>query len=149
LFSDRCRGFLARGIVVAGAAIAVFGLPSAGRAESVPCWKTLLNDWYDGRIDGAYEVRCYQSVVAHLPSGKKWSGDARAEVRRELLARLGSVRGLGRIGPSTLVPAAIARTHAKSGTDDALLRLTLAGCLVLLLLIWLVAWRRRRAKTGL
>src|SRR5437762_8634835 len=32
-------------------------------ASAAPeCWKTLINDWYDGRIDNIYPVDCYQQA---------------------------------------------------------------------------------------
>ena len=41
---------------------------TAGTAEAAqPCWKKLVNDWYDGRIDGTYPVKCYQAALDNLP----------------------------------------------------------------------------------
>jgi hypothetical protein len=61
---------------------------AAQRAETVVCWKRLLNDWYDGRIDNAYPVRCYRQAIANLPDDVKVYADAEADIRRALLAAL-------------------------------------------------------------
>ena len=47
---------IARAFVVCCAALAVFAAPAA--AAPPPCWKTLLNDWYDGSIDYVYPIPC-------------------------------------------------------------------------------------------
>ena len=41
---------------------------SAAKAAPAPCWKVLINDWYDGRIDRTYECRCYRDAIDHLPT---------------------------------------------------------------------------------
>ena len=42
---------------------------SAGHssASTVPCWKRLLNDWYDGTINNIYPLPCYSEAIKHLP----------------------------------------------------------------------------------
>jgi hypothetical protein len=61
---------------------------AAQGVETVVCWKRLLNDWYDGRIDNAYPVRCYREAIANLPDDVKVYADAEADIRRALLAAL-------------------------------------------------------------
>ncbi len=60
------------------------------------CWRTLLRDWYDGRISGVYAARCYREAIAHLPQdgpiySTVWS-DLENGLRR---ARFGIVLPLG------------------------------------------------------
>jgi hypothetical protein len=60
-------------ILLAAAAMLVVAatvLPgSGGRAHAAtPCWKALINDWYDnGRIDATYPVHCYREALGRLP----------------------------------------------------------------------------------
>src|SRR5438045_1603174 len=34
-------------------------------AAAKPCWKKLIDDWYDGRIDKVYPVACYRQAMKH------------------------------------------------------------------------------------
>jgi hypothetical protein len=85
----RAGAWLAALLVLAGAAL---GASPTARADAtvatVVCWKQLLNDWYDGRIDRAYPVRCYRDAIANLPDDVKVYADAEADIRRALLAAI-------------------------------------------------------------
>jgi hypothetical protein len=59
-----------------------FGAGSA--SAKAPCWKTLLNDWYDGRIDGTYPVSCYTAAINHLPEDLQDYSQARSDLSRAL-----------------------------------------------------------------
>ena len=52
-------------IALATAAAALVAAGSAVAKE--PCWQTLINDWYDGRIDNIYPVECYRAALEHQP----------------------------------------------------------------------------------
>ena len=41
----------------------------AGRASAAtPCWKQVINDWYDNeQIDGKYPIHCYREALKQLP----------------------------------------------------------------------------------
>ena len=57
------------------------GAHGAGRATSaVPCWKRLLNDWYDGTINNRYPIPCYQQAINHLPADLRIYGSARDDI---------------------------------------------------------------------
>jgi cobalamin biosynthesis Mg chelatase CobN len=63
------------------AAVAPLGAQAAARTSSaVPCWKRLLNDWYDGTINKVYPVPCYQQAVSHLPADLRIYGSARDDI---------------------------------------------------------------------
>ena len=87
--SIRACAWLVALLVAAGFALSA---APAARADSnvavVVCWKRLLNDWYDGRIDRAYPVRCYREAIANLPDDVKVYADAEADIRRALLAAI-------------------------------------------------------------
>jgi len=70
-------------VMVLLAALA-FGAGSA--SAKAPCWKTLLNDEWDGRIDGTYPVSCYREALKHLPEDVLVYGQAKNDLNRALLA---------------------------------------------------------------
>ena len=47
-------------LLILAAATAALGVGPALAKSKPPCWKVLINDWYDGRIDGIYEIHCYR-----------------------------------------------------------------------------------------
>ena len=57
------------------------GAHAATRATAaVPCWKRLLNDWYDGTINNRYPIPCYQQAISHLPADLRIYGSARDDI---------------------------------------------------------------------
>jgi hypothetical protein len=63
------------------AAAAPVGAHAAARASSAaPCWKRLLNDWYDGTINNKYPIPCYQQAIKHLPADLRIYGSARDDI---------------------------------------------------------------------
>jgi hypothetical protein len=91
-------------VLVALLATLAFGAGSA--AAKAPCWKTLLNDWYDGRIDGTYPVKCYTAAIAHLPEDLQDYSQARSDLSRALQNAILTLthKGGGPPGPDTPVP---------------------------------------------
>jgi hypothetical protein len=68
---------------------AAVGLPVVGPASAAtPCWKSLINDWYDGRIDGTYAIPCYREAIAHLPPDVDQYSSAADDIRRALQERI-------------------------------------------------------------
>ena len=57
---------LLRAALLSAAVLAAFAHTQPAAAVT-PCWKTLLNDWYDGRIDRTYPKHCYTDALHHLP----------------------------------------------------------------------------------
>jgi len=73
-------------------------------AAATPCWKTLLNDWYDGRIDGTYQVHCYRDAIKHLPADVSTYSSARDDILRALQsARAKLIKAGKKVGPNTLI----------------------------------------------
>jgi hypothetical protein len=73
-------------------------------AAATPCWKALLNDWYDGRIDQTYPSHCYTQAIDHLPSDVQTYSSAREDILRALQNAKTQARKSGRkIGPNTLL----------------------------------------------
>lgn len=90
---------LARIAVLALALGTVVAAPVRPALAGTPCWKTLLNDWYDGRIDKTYAVPCYRDALAHLPSDLSVYSSARDDIQRELQSAI--VREHNPTHPST------------------------------------------------
>lgn len=66
------------------AALAVGAAVPASAEAAKPCWRQLLNDWYDGRIDRAYPIRCYREAIRNLPADVKTYSSAQEDLERAL-----------------------------------------------------------------
>ena len=75
---------LAQTIVLAALVVLALGVHAAPAAT--PCWKQLINDWYDGRIDKLYPQHCYKEAIRHLPPDVEIYSNARSDIERALLA---------------------------------------------------------------
>ena len=97
----------AKALVIAAAAtslLLVGAVRAAPAQAATPCWKTLLNDWYDGRIDHVYPVHCYRDTLKHLPADVQTYSSAHDDISRALQSAIASARKAHRpIGPNTLV----------------------------------------------
>jgi hypothetical protein len=103
-------------LLLALAAVTVAAPSSASAAT--PCWKQLLNDWYDGRIDKAYPVKCYREAIRNLPEDVEVYSSARDDLTRALLNAARDSGGT--LGPNDLVPAGAAgrRSVPDPGQED-------------------------------
>jgi hypothetical protein len=76
----------------------------AAAAAGTPCWKVLLNDWYDGRIDGTYPRHCYNDALKHLPADVQTYSSAHDDILRALQSAIAKQQKLGhKVGPNTLI----------------------------------------------
>lgn len=72
------------------------GAPPA--AAAAPCWKRLINDWYDnGRIDKTYRIHCYREALDHLPQDVETYSSLSEDINRALQD---AIRGGGGPGGS-------------------------------------------------
>ena len=81
---------LLRAALIAGALLPLATVRPA--AAATPCWKALLNDWYDGRIDNTYAIHCYTDALKHLPPDVQTYSSAHDDIERALqsaIAKLG------------------------------------------------------------
>jgi hypothetical protein len=101
----RLRIGIGIGVVVLSLAAAVARpLPAAA---ATPCWKALLNDWYDGRIDNTYPIHCYSDALKHLPADVQTYSSAHDDILRALQNAKSELKRKGtKITPDTLVPPA-------------------------------------------
>jgi hypothetical protein len=77
------KPFLVTFLAAAAVALTVNAPASAG---SVPCWKALINDWYDGHIDQTYPQPCYRDAIRHLPRDVETYSAAKDDILRAMLA---------------------------------------------------------------
>jgi hypothetical protein len=78
--------------------------PDVAQAKT-PCWKALLNDWYDGRIDNTYPVHCYREALRHLPSDVQTYSSAHDDILRALQSAIAKQRQAHKpVGSDTLLP---------------------------------------------
>jgi hypothetical protein len=90
----------------------------AAAAAGTPCWKVLLNDWYDGRIDGTYPRHCYNDALKHLPADVQTYSSAHDDILRALQSAIAKQRKLGhKVGPNTLIAAPAGPKQGGSKTD--------------------------------
>ncbi|HEU5371391.1 MAG TPA: hypothetical protein VFU51_03290 [Gaiellaceae bacterium] len=83
-------------------------------AAATPCWKALLNDWYDGRIDNTYPIHCYQDALRHLPADVQTYSSAHDDILRALQnARARLERSGKTVTPNTPVPPTSGPTPTK------------------------------------
>jgi hypothetical protein len=92
-------------LAIAGIAALALGAGSASAAagqtrttQGTPCWKVLINDWYDGRIDGIYAIHCYRDALNHLPADVDTYSSARDDIRQALEKRIAQGTGGGATG---------------------------------------------------
>ena len=57
-------------------------------AAKEPCWKTLIDDWYDGRIDNVYPVQCYRAALEHMPEDVAQYSTLGDDINRALQAAI-------------------------------------------------------------
>ena len=108
---------LCTGLVSALTLLGALAQP-APAAAATPCWKALLNDWYDGRIDQTYERHCYQQALKHLPADVQTYSSAHDDILRALQSAVAKQKQAGHaIGPNTpIVPPKSGRPGGKTGT---------------------------------
>ncbi len=85
---------LVRVTIVAASLFAVVAHASPA-AAATPCWKALLNDWYDGRIDHTYAVHCYQEALHHLPADVQTYSSAHDDILRALQSAIAKEKKAG------------------------------------------------------
>src|SRR6476619_60342 len=106
-------------VVTALTAAALVGTavrPAPAQAAT-PCWKLLLNDWYDGRIDQTYSVHCYKDALKHLPADVQTYSSAHDDILRALQTAVAKQKKLNKpISDNTPVPPGAGGGSGGSGT---------------------------------
>ena len=102
------------------ASVALLGAlaqPARAVSAGTPCWKLLLNDWYDGRIDGSYQRHCYNDALKHLPADVSTYSSAHDDILRALQSAIAKARATGHtLGPNTMIKPPAGPKGGKTGT---------------------------------
>jgi hypothetical protein len=89
----------------------------AAAAHKPACWQVLLNDWYDGRIDGTYPIHCYRDALKHLPSDVDTYSSARDDIQRALQSARLAARKTGKsLDKNTLIQPSTSTTTTAGGS---------------------------------
>lgn len=90
-------------------------------AAAGPCWKALLADWYDGRIDNTYPLHCYTDALRHLPPDVRTYSSAHDDILRALQSARANLRKTGttKITATTLLPAPSSSAPKDTGTTSS------------------------------
>ena len=119
----------ARAAVVAAALFAAV-VHASPAAAATPCWKLLLNDWYDGRIDHTYAVHCYQDALHHLPADVQTYSSAHDDILRALQSAIAAEKKAGKtVEPNSPVApptSTTTTTETKTGTTGSTSTTTVA-----------------------
>jgi hypothetical protein len=95
------------------ACIAVLGVAAPPASGATPCWRRLIDDWYDGRIDKTYSAACYREAQKHIPTDASTYSSLPDDLDRALATLIG---GGGPVDPDTPVPAGGNGRHAAAPT---------------------------------
>jgi hypothetical protein len=102
-------------VTIVAAALFAAVVHASPAAAATPCWKALLNDWYDGRIDHTYAVHCYQDALHHLPADVQTYSSAHDDIERALQSAIAQEKKAGQtVGPNS--PVAPATTTGTTTT---------------------------------
>src|SRR4051812_30834072 len=104
---------------LAAAAFAGSAVRAAPAAAATPCWKQLLNDWYDGRIDQTYSVHCYRDALKHLPADVQTYSSAHDDILRALQTAIAAQKKSNKpVGDDTPVPPASGGGSGSGGSGS-------------------------------
>jgi len=93
------------GAAIFAAALVASAAHAPRASAATPCWKLLLTDWYDGRIDNTYPIHCYTDALKHLPPDVRTYSSAHDDIERALAnAKLALKKSGTAVTPNTLVP---------------------------------------------
>jgi hypothetical protein len=100
-------------------AVGASAVRPAPAQAATPCWKLLLNDWYDGRIDQTYSVHCYKDALKHLPADVQTYSSAHDDILRALQTAIAAQKKSNKpVGDDTPVPPASGGGSGSSGGSN-------------------------------
>jgi hypothetical protein len=104
--------------------------PTAAPAKGARvCWKTVITDWTDGRIDGAYSPTCYRQAIAEAPEDLKIYSSLEEDLRLSLRTKA-RVLAVSRPPPSSIASSSLPSALLAAGGAAVLLAFTCGALLV-------------------
>jgi len=101
--------------VAAVVTLGLLALALSGPASAASCGKRVIDDWYaDGRVDGTYELHCYDDAIEALPRDVRDYSSAKEDIERAMQA---AMRG-DEPPPSTTDPDGDAGSGGPSDPGD-------------------------------
>jgi hypothetical protein len=88
-------------------------------AAKEPCWKTLIDDWYDGRIDNVYPVGCYRAALEHMPEDVAQYSTLGDDINRALQAAIAAQSSNGNSSDPPTTSGVKGETSPNSSTDTS------------------------------
>jgi hypothetical protein len=101
-----------KSLVVLAALVSALAFGTTHAAAATPCWRTLINDWYDGRIDNTYPVHCYTEALKYVPTEYGAYSSVRDDIKRALALAVRR-NGGGPLNPNATIPPS---TNPSNGT---------------------------------
>ena len=101
--------------------VLLLALTAPSRAAT-PCWKALINDWYDTSIDKTYPIRCYQQAIDHLPTDAQLYSSAKEDILRAMSRQIAAEKAAAKPKPQvapTTTQAAPTTTQPAPTTEAA------------------------------
>jgi hypothetical protein len=79
------KGLIQVAVVPLLVAAGVLFVGVASAAGGAPCWQQVINDWADNsRVDGRYEIHCYQEALRRLPEDMRAYSSAPDDIARAM-----------------------------------------------------------------
>ena len=75
-------------VLCVGVILVLGSAAPAAAASATPCWKVVINDWFDGRLDQTYPTQCYQQALQHLPRDVQLYSSAKDDIQSALYASM-------------------------------------------------------------
>ena len=143
------------GLALLLAAFALLSASQASAAKTTPCWKKVVEDWYDdSTIDGVYERHCYRNALNNVGEDVKvyssFEEDIKAALQRVSRAdvrELSGVGGSGNDGPQQgLFNDAFGKTNPRNADSMPVPLMILGGLALLLVAAGAAGLLRRRLR---
>jgi hypothetical protein len=97
-------------LVLTGMSAAASAVPSAEAAT--PCWRRVVDDWFDGGVDRRYAPHCYSDALEHLPPDARAYTTAAGDIERAMLAAIRSYRTTAK-APARAAPTRVLESRAR------------------------------------
>jgi hypothetical protein len=82
------------------------------------CGRQVLDDWYDGRIDGTYALHCYDDAIEIIPRDVRDYSSAEDDIKRALQAALSGQDAPPNSGGGPVAPPAKPVDTPKTTTTE-------------------------------
>jgi hypothetical protein len=76
-----------RGLLLLAAVLSLLVLAGPASAAK-PCGRQVLDDWNDGRIDGTYQLHCYDDAIELIPRDVRYYSSAEEDINRAMTAAM-------------------------------------------------------------